>query len=55
MFLPCLIKIFQKFLQERITTISQAASGEHFKAVMLLQTLQIQKTPPSSLSLASQK
>jgi hypothetical protein len=42
MFLPCLISTLQKLLQECITAISRAISGEQFKAIMLLQTFQTQ-------------
>jgi hypothetical protein len=53
MFLSLHISILQRFLQEHITAISWATSEEHFKAIMLLQTLQAQQ--PLTSSLASRK
>jgi hypothetical protein len=59
MFLPCLINILQKFLQECITAISLAISGEQLKAIMFLQTLQAwQKTSlitPSQLKVVKRQ
>jgi hypothetical protein len=50
MFLPCVINILQKFSQESITATSWATSGEQFKTIMPLQTLQAEQLPTLPLA-----
>jgi hypothetical protein len=40
-FLPCFINLFQRFLQERITVISNATTKEQFKTLLLLEAMHL--------------